>query len=248
MATLPSSPAPQHSEEKSEITYLEGPRHTLRVTRKATKDRQDGTIMLGFEASPEEIPLSYQSSPSGSLWRIGFPKEDESGSECPAITVCRHDIADGKNGRVILRFITIPGRTPPQTFWGASGKTCTITLSSLAGQHPFPHFIDRAERMSVLKRISLLCAEPEFQKWISEQAVKANYPRIPIPTPEFRDDSELGIATAKEYAAAENTCRIALIDSRRDVLTSARAAERVENIIRTWRSTLKSIAQANQYR
>lgn len=122
MATLPSSPAPQHSEEKSEITYLEGPRHTLRVTRKATKDRQDGTIMLGFEASPEEIPLSYQSSPSGSLWRIGFPKEDESGSECPAITVCRHDIADGKNGRVILRFITIPGRTPPPKPSGAQAE------------------------------------------------------------------------------------------------------------------------------
>lgn len=224
------------SNEHGETPFIEGPAHHLESVQKQTADKMDGTLILSFEIAASDIPASLQASPSGSLWRLRLPDTREGDLD---LNVVRHDIKDSTNGRVVLRFSTVPGGIPPWVLWGNKGRKIDITISSLAGQHPFPHFIERSERQAVMRRATILCAEPGFQAWIANEAVTRGLPAIEPPSALPSEEAELDARTTKEMTAAEYLCRLTGIDSRRDLLISNRAAERVENVIRQWRNQIR---------
>jgi hypothetical protein len=209
--------------------YIEDPVSHLSGTQQSTLDNADGTLTIVLKISPKDLPEAYVTSPDGSLWRLTFHE--------PANDIClncvRQTIKDGPKQTVLLRLQILPYQVPFDIIWGRSGSRCSFSLQMLAGRHPYPHFIQRKERAACFRRSIMLCSEPTFAAWLRQTAQIANYPTPDIP--HTSDLDAIDDQSALAMQTAETLCRLAQIHSRRDILTSNLAAERVERIIRSYR-------------
>jgi hypothetical protein len=209
--------------------FMEGPEATARGTLQRTADNADGTVTVTIRVKAQDVPDDLQMSPDGSLWRLHI----ETASRDDQMNVVRTALRDTKAGCVDLRFIVLPAGLAPEAIWGRVGQDCTLKLRMLAGRHPYPHFVQRAERAACMRRTTMLCSETAFGAWCTERATADGLPVAPLPA----TDEAIGMdtATALSLQAAENLCRLARIHSRREILSSNAAAERVETLIRAYR-------------
>ena len=213
--------------------YLEGPQTTIEGERQKTGDNADGTVTVTVRIRSVDVPADYATSPDGSLWKIGLPDGSGGRAEFNAVRLAMRDATGGK---VDMRFQVMAFGAPAAVLWGASKTACEITLRMLAGRHPYPHFIERGERAACLRRIVMACGEASYDAWVADQARARGYPDIPL----VDEDPDIGIdrAMAIRMRAAENTCRLAGLHSRREILSSNPAAERVETLVRGYREWL----------
>lgn len=214
--------------------YLEGEEHVIEAVQEATKDNRDGTAILSFNVAADAIPPALAASPDGGMWRLRIPAPEGTGSM--DVTTVRYGVHDRPKGRALLKFQVAPSGLPPSALWGRSGMPLPLSLRMLAGRHPFPHFVQRHERAGAQRRASMACREPGFAAWLAARCEAEGLGRVEAPDL----DEELGVDAAMAQALAADEClrRVARIHSRREILTSNLAAERVESLLRGYREHL----------
>ena len=214
-------------------SYLEGPAAEIECRRMKTTDNADGTVTICLRIEAKELPGLLASSPDGSLWHLNLPDDEQRRHDLKGVRLALRDAADRK---VDLRFQVMTAGTAPCVLWGMTNTSCRVRLSLMAGRHPYPYFVQRAERAACLRRAVMFCTEPAFDDWLLGRCDAQGLPDLAL----MDADDAIGLdaAMSMRMRAAENLCRLARLQSRREVLWSNAAAERVEALLRAYREHL----------
>ena len=221
---------------------IEGPEHLLSGLRQKTADNRDGTVTLRLRIAATDLPTDYAASPDGSFWRIGLPAPEQ--TERHNLRGIRQPLRDGPSGQVDLQLQVVGAGCPPNLLWGAANTECLFTLRLIAGLAPYPHLIHQGERTACLRRAVIACSDPQFQTWL---LATGNKQGLPVPPLADADDA-IGLTPdrTRQMQTTEMLYRMTGIHSRREILASNDAGERVEALLRAFREHIWTTTRLRQ--